>query len=622
MKYLRNFNENIDEVKIPKIDESFLKEIEALKYLPYKEFVLAINSRLGDSNFLTNIKNLSKVKVDKMGEYGEVTNVDIKAKYLLPTQSQIGIDESLSWLQNLDAIKSIIEDKRASIFERNRLLIANNKWILDGHHRHAFVYFLNPNATIPCININLPEHSANNIMKDVQLSIVSTYGALYRKESSIKHNLSQTKDDDIYSIIQNILQGDELEKLRYSYGQVDLTKMILKEFIIKESRDPNETDFLRLDRSTNIPSKKVIDKSKDTEDISDEKDEAFKKMDSMSDSDYSADKVQKVLDIAGIFDPTGLVDILNGVGYIYRGQYFNGVISMVSAVPGMDFAAKPLRHLAFEGAKVVGKNLIYKKSLQGFGKAFMKLDGKLAAKQIVKMENEALRKLPSGEFANPKLAARMGEITQTLEKVSKNMPSIVSQLGNVLKKLGDNFGKIRLFNSLITGKLIKFFQDLYNFLKYWRENLTRTLNYANVKETIDIVASNAVKLKRIIIDNQIDKLNTNFSIGINPLQIAIKTKMSPYSGEFNGVPELFLDNLPTILNNLKSTEITDLEAESSFDKDKLDEFIHPVSKDKQVKTKDTKSKIVKELPKTDSKVKPVQISSAKNAKPQSKSLAT
>jgi hypothetical protein len=45
----------------------------------------------------------------------------------------------------------------------------------------------------------------------------------------------------------------------------------------------------------------------------------------------------------GIFDPTGLVDLVNGVSYVKQGDYIFGFLSMVSAVPYIgDVAAKPL----------------------------------------------------------------------------------------------------------------------------------------------------------------------------------------------------------------------------------------------------------------------------------------
>lgn len=48
-------------------------------------------------------------------------------------------------------------------------------------------------------------------------------------------------------------------------------------------------------------------------------------------------------DIAGIFDPTGLVDLVNGISYINQGDNLFGFLSLISAVPyAGDLLAKPM----------------------------------------------------------------------------------------------------------------------------------------------------------------------------------------------------------------------------------------------------------------------------------------
>jgi hypothetical protein len=48
-------------------------------------------------------------------------------------------------------------------------------------------------------------------------------------------------------------------------------------------------------------------------------------------------------DIVGIIDPTGLVDLFNGLDYMRQGDYFFGMLSMISIIPYVgDAVAKPL----------------------------------------------------------------------------------------------------------------------------------------------------------------------------------------------------------------------------------------------------------------------------------------
>lgn len=48
-------------------------------------------------------------------------------------------------------------------------------------------------------------------------------------------------------------------------------------------------------------------------------------------------------DVLGIFDPTGVVDLVNGLDYIRQGDYFFGMLSMISVIPYVgDAIAKPI----------------------------------------------------------------------------------------------------------------------------------------------------------------------------------------------------------------------------------------------------------------------------------------
>ena len=66
-------------------------------------------------------------------------------------------------------------------------------------------------------------------------------------------------------------------------------------------------------------------------------------------------------DIVGIFDPTGVVDLVNGLSYIIQGDYLFGFLSLISVVPlAGDVVAKPMMQALKVGApsaKAVDKAL-------------------------------------------------------------------------------------------------------------------------------------------------------------------------------------------------------------------------------------------------------------------------
>lgn len=60
-------------------------------------------------------------------------------------------------------------------------------------------------------------------------------------------------------------------------------------------------------------------------------------------------------DIAGIFDPTGLIDLANGISYWKQGDKLFAVLSWVSAIPGLgDIIAKPVVG-ALKAGGIIGK---------------------------------------------------------------------------------------------------------------------------------------------------------------------------------------------------------------------------------------------------------------------------
>lgn len=84
-------------------------------------------------------------------------------------------------------------------------------------------------------------------------------------------------------------------------------------------------------------------------------------------------------DIVGIFDPTGVVDLVNGISYIKQGDNLFGFLSIISAVPYIgDFVAKPVM-----GALKVGAPSA--KALEGVLKTAKAGDAVKAADDLAKI---------------------------------------------------------------------------------------------------------------------------------------------------------------------------------------------------------------------------------------------
>jgi len=92
---------------------------------------------------------------------------NLKVKNLLPLQKEISLKKIIKLFSKIESF--------------NPIITLNSKYIIDGHHRWASVYSLDPESYIRCININLsidPEQ------------ILDKFKALYKSTiKSNKHNI-------------------------------------------------------------------------------------------------------------------------------------------------------------------------------------------------------------------------------------------------------------------------------------------------------------------------------------------------------------------------------------------------------------------------------------------------
>lgn len=106
-------------------------------------------------------------------------------------------------------------------------------------------------------------------------------------------------------------------------------------------------------------------------------------------------------DIVGIFDPTGVVDLVNGMDYIRQGDTLFGVMSLISAVPYIgDLVGKPVV-LAMKAGGESARLLKGIKTAEGAAKAGKEIPifGRLLIKmgEIGPRLMEIIKKVPGGK---------------------------------------------------------------------------------------------------------------------------------------------------------------------------------------------------------------------------------
>jgi hypothetical protein len=134
-------------------------------------------------------------------------------------------------------------------------------------------------------------------------------------------------------------------------------------------------------------------------------------------------------DVVGIFDPTGIVDIVNGLDYIRQGDTFFGMLSMISAIPYVgDVVAKPII-MAGKGSRLVkGANAAIKTAKSGN-----------TAKAIAD-----LNKIANSSSVTRKLFGAYRQWAPKLKAMIDKIPGgkLSAPLKNTLKDTVDLFGKV------------------------------------------------------------------------------------------------------------------------------------------------------------------------------------
>ena len=213
----KNIEDNPEAMKV------YNKMIELIQDKDYDETV----------DFVDEIVKDPKLKfLLSLGFGGDFSNLKLKlkktnipAKRLIPTQSEIGTDETLKYLVQGKDIDVCFEK---TTIVKKPIVTFQGTFIIDGHHRWSQIFVTNPDANLVCIDItgNL---SPLSMLKAVQCTIGSNTGKLIRKDiqgknlynttekelrkyfkdnlsDSVRENLLKYYEDPEYSLVQNVIQ--------------------------------------------------------------------------------------------------------------------------------------------------------------------------------------------------------------------------------------------------------------------------------------------------------------------------------------------------------------------------------------------------------------------------------
>ena len=184
-------------------------------------------------------------------------------------------------------------------------------------------------------------------------------------------------------------------------------------------------------------------------------------------------------DILGIVDPTGIVDIVNGISYFSQGDQLFGLLSIISAIPlAGDVVAKPVMSALKIGSNTT-KGLKGAMELAKLGKT---AEAAKAMGTLAKEPGIIGKFLRSAESWAPKVASKIEQLPGGVLKGFKNTIldylKLFERAGIKSAKVGAEAAKIAK-NVLVTpAKQIENIKALQNFMKtdkIWQStNLLKT----------------------------------------------------------------------------------------------------------------------------------------------------
>lgn len=169
-------------------------------------------------------------------------------------------------------------------------------------------------------------------------------------------------------------------------------------------------------------------------------------------------------DILGIADPTGLVDIANGISYMSQGDHLFGLLSFISAIPyAGDVVAKPV----MGALKIGSKSTKSLKTAMELSKAGQTADAAVILRKLAEEPGVVGKFLKSSTNWAPKISAQVEKLPGGLLKGFKNTIldylKLFERAGAKSTKFAAETGKLAntvLISPAQQTKNIKMLQDI------------------------------------------------------------------------------------------------------------------------------------------------------------------
>lgn len=184
---------DIDDINISEdAEEAFDKLVDMLRKTSYEDLGPALEDIVDDPK-------LYALFSEGFGN-GELADVKMSSQptaipvgQLLPSQSEIGLDNSLSYPLKQDC-SNLFKDTVQIVAP---IITYRKTFIIDGHHRWSQLYMMNPKAKISAINFNYDQESPYRALRNFQGAI-----AVANKEVPKSYN----KVNNVYDMSESAIE--------------------------------------------------------------------------------------------------------------------------------------------------------------------------------------------------------------------------------------------------------------------------------------------------------------------------------------------------------------------------------------------------------------------------------
>lgn len=172
------------------------------------------------------------------------------------------------------------------------------------------------------------------------------------------------------------------------------------------------------------------------------------------------------LELLGIVDPTGIVDIINGVRYFSRGDYLFGTLSFISALPILgDVVAKPV----MGALRIGGGAADMLKKAESLAKAGKTAEAAVELQKVAKQPGVVGSFVAKAADWAPDVKTRLdvlpGGIFKGLKNTINDWLTLLERAGAKSTKLRAEAGKLASMKTISQADQVKNISQLRDFLK-------------------------------------------------------------------------------------------------------------------------------------------------------------